>query len=295
MSLPEIIEALSLPFMTRSLVTVVVLAIAGALIGVFVNLRNLELVSDGLAHSVFPGLAIGYVVAGTDGLFVGALAAALIASVLLTFVARRRLGSDSGTAVVLASMFSLGIVVVSRETSYVSQLEQLLFGHLLTVTSAQLQQTVVVCAIAVLLLVVTWRGQLFRSFDREGARAAGYPGLIHDVVLNVCVALIVVVGSQALGNLLVLAVLIVPVGIARLLTTRLAWIAPIAALMSLISGVAGLIIGFDLSVTYGLSPSPSAVVVLTLIAVYAVVLVGHVLVRRVRTARAVAVLEGAAA
>jgi len=278
----QIVEILGLPFMTRSFVTVVVLAVAAALIGVFVNLRNLEFISDGLAHSVFPGLVIGYVVAGADGVFVGALLAALVASVLLTVVSRRGIGSDAGIAVVLASMFSLGVVIVSRQHSYVSELEDLLFGRLLTVTDAQVRQIVVVGVIAALLVVATWRVQLFRAFDPQGFRAAGYRELPYDVVLNVAVALVVVAGSQAIGNLLVLALLIVPVAVARLVTTHVAWLAPVAAVVSVVCGVAGLLIGYQASVVGGVSPSPSAVVVLVMIVVYLVVLVAYVLGRRAR-------------
>ena len=281
-SLPEIVEIFSLPFMTRSLVTVVVLAVAGALIGVFVNLRNLEFISDGLAHSVFPGLVIGYVAAGTDGVFLGALIAALVASVLLTVVSRRGVGSDAGIAVVLASMFSIGIVIVSRQSGYVSQLEDLLFGRLLTVTDSQVRQIVVVGVIATLLVVATWRAQLFRAFDPQGFRAAGYRELPYDVVLNVAVALVVVAGSQAIGNLLVLALLIVPVAVARLITTHVAWVAPVAAVVSVLCGVVGLLVGYQASVVGGVSPSPSAVVVLVMIVVYLLVLVAYVLGRQVR-------------
>lgn len=275
MTLAEVSAMLSLPFMTRSLTAIIVLSLVGAVIGVIINLRNLEFISDGLAHSVFPGLVIGYVAAGTDGLLVGALIAALIAAVLLTFIERRGVGSDAGIAVVLASMFSLGIVLVSREDSYVSQLEQLLFGHLLTVTDTQLRQIIIVSAVALVLVLATWRGQIFHAFDASGFRAAGYPSLAYDLTLNSAVALVVVAGSQAIGNLLVLALLIIPAAIARLITRRLGWLAPIAGLASALSGIVGLVVSYQGSIVYGVSASPSATVVLVLIALYLLVLGGY--------------------
>ncbi len=287
MTLADIAAAFSLPFMARSLTAIVVLSLVGAIIGVIINLRDLEFISDGLAHSVFPGLVIGYVMAGTDGLLIGALIAAVIAAVLLTFVARRGVGSDAGIAVVLASMFSLGVVLVSREDGYVSQLEQLLFGRLLTVTDSQLWQIVVVSLVALALVLLTWRGQVFHAFDAAGFRAAGFRALAYDLVLNIAIALVVVAGSQAIGNLLVLALLIVPAAVARLVTRRLGWLAPIAALVSAASGVVGLLVSYQASVVHGLSASPSATVVLVLIVVYLAVLGGYSVVRWCSLRRAV--------
>lgn len=276
----------SFPFMANALIAIVALAIVGSAIGVFVNLRNLEFISDGLAHSVFPGLVIGYVAGGTDHIFTGALVAGLVGALLLTFVTRRGVRSDAGIAVVLTSMFSLGVVIVSRESGYVGQLEQLLFGRILTVTTGQLQQIVVVLGIALLLVAVTWRAQMFRAFDATGFQAAGYREIVYDVVLNVAVALVVVAGSAAVGNLLVLAFLIVPVAMARLMTTRLTWVAPLAAILAVGLSVLGLVIGFDASYYRGISPSPSAIVVLTITVGYGVVLVAHVLSKRIALRRA---------
>lgn len=278
----------SYPFMANALIAIVALAVVGAVIGVFVNLRNLEFISDGLAHSVFPGLVIGYLAGGTNQIFTGALVAGLVGALLLTFVTRRGVRSDAGIAVVLTSMFSLGIVLVSRESGYVAQLEQLLFGRILTVTTGQLQQIVVVLGIALLLVAATWRAQMFRAFDATGFQAAGYREIVYDVVLNIAVALVVVAGSAAVGNLLVLAFLIVPVAMARLITTRLTLVAPLAAVLAVGLSVVGLVIGFDASYYRGVSPSPSAVVVLTITVGYGLVLVGHVVGKRIALRRAAA-------
>lgn len=270
-----LLDPFALPFMARSLATVLVLAVVAGVIGVFINLRNLEFISDGLVHSVFPGLVIGYVSAGTDGLFLGAILAGLVAAVLLTIVSRRGLGSDAAIAVILASMFSLGIVIVSREAGYVSQLEQLLFGRLLTVTDGQLVQIVVLAGIALVAVAATAKEQLFRAFDQAGFIATGRSTLSLDIVLNVAIALVVVAGAQAIGNLLVLALLIVPAAIARLLTVRFALLIPIAVVSSALAGWLGLVLGYHASVDLALSPSPGALVVLLLVGVYVVVLAGY--------------------
>lgn len=258
-----------LPFMWRALVTVVILAVAAGVVGLFVSFREMEFVSDGLVHAVFPGLVVGAAVAGSDGVLPGAAVAAVAAAVLFTVLERRGgIGTDAAIAVVLTGLFSLGVVLVSRQDGYVSELQELLFGRLLTVTDSQLGQIFAVAVIACVIVVVTWRAQLFRAFDAAGAEAAGFRPLATDLALGISVALLVVAGVQALGVLMVIALLTVPMAASRLLASRLAILIPIAILLPLAAGVGGLWVSFELSVSSGLTVSPGALVVLILVGLY---------------------------
>ena len=109
-----IFEVFALPFMGRALATVVVLALAAGAVGLGISFRELEFVSDGLVHAVFPGLVIGAMVGGSSGLLPGAAVAALVAATLFTLLERRG-GSDVAIAVVLTGLFSLGVVLVSKQ------------------------------------------------------------------------------------------------------------------------------------------------------------------------------------
>ena len=263
------LDVFALPFMWRALVTVGILAVAAGIVGLFISFRELEFVSDGLVHSVFPGLVVGSMVGGTALLLPGAVVAAILAAVLFTVIEHRGgVGADAAIAVVLTGLFSLGVVLVSRQEGYVAQLQELLFGRLLTVTETQLWQILVVALVAVAIVAVTWRTQLFRSFDAAGAEAAGFRLLRADLTLGVAVALLVVAGVQALGVLMVIALLTIPMAAARLLTRRFALLIPIAVLLPLVVGVAGLWISFEWSITGGATVSPGAVVVLLLVAAY---------------------------
>lgn len=259
----------SLPFMWRALVTVVLLAVAAGVVGLFVSFRELEFVSDGLVHAVFPGLVIGVTVGGSAGVLPGAVIAAVLSGVLFTLIEHRGgVDVDSAIAVVLTGLFSVGVVLVSRQESYVSQMQELLFGRLLTVTSVQLWQIAVVAVFAVALVAFTWRAQLFRAFDATGAEAAGYRILRTDLLLSIAVALLVVAGVQALGVLMVVALLTVPMAASRLLTRRFALLIPVAIAVPLVAGIAGLWLSFYWSVGRDVSVSPGAVVVLLLVAIY---------------------------
>ncbi|MDH6235401.1 metal ABC transporter permease [Cryobacterium sp. CG_9.6] len=273
-------DAFALPFMSRALLVLAVLSLVAGLVGVLVNLRGLEFISDGLTHAVFPGIAVGFVWGGREGLFLGAMLSALVAAVVLTLIVRRAVSSDAAIAVVFTAMFSVGVIVVSRQTNYVGQLEQLLFGRLLTVSATEVLQATVICGIALLLVGVTLRQQVFRAFDHSGSAAAGYRPLVLDIVLNVAIALVVVAASNAVGNLLVLAVLIVPGAFARLVTNRLWLLFPIAAGFAVLAAWFGLAIGFEASVNAGIDLPSGATVVLLLVAGYAVALVARLAIDR---------------
>ena len=264
-------DALQLPFMARAFAAVAVLALAAGVVGLSISFRELEFVSDGMVHAVFPGLVIGAALGGSAGLLPGALVAALIAAVLFTMLQQRGgAGGDAAVAVVLTGLFSLGVVLVSKQRGYVSQLQDLLFGHLLTVTDAQLRQIVAVAVLAIAIMLLTGRAQLFRAFDPQGFEAAGFTPLRTDLALAVATALLVVAGVQALGVLMVVALLTIPMAVARLVSRRLGALVPIAVLVPLLAGVLGLWWSFLWSVRFGVSASPGALVVLLLVAAYLV-------------------------
>lgn len=241
MSWQEFINVMSLPFAERALLTVIVLAVGSGIVGVFVSLRNMEFMTDGIVHTIFPGLAAGYLMAGSAGVFTGALIAALIAAAIITLLQKKPyLQTDTTIAVTLSAAFSLGIVLVSKQRSYISALENLLFGSLLTVTAEHLLALTVTVLVAVTIVLVTWHRQLYLAFDPVSFAASGYSKTAADATLSAAIAMVTVAGTQALGNLMVIALIIAPVSAARQLTGRLALIAPVAILIAVLAGLAGL-------------------------------------------------------
>jgi zinc/manganese transport system permease protein len=280
--------AYALPFMGRALVVLLVLAVVAGVVGVLVNLRGLEFISDGLTHAVFPGLAIGLAVAGTAGLVPGAAVAALAGAVALTFLMRAGVASDAAVAVVLTATFSIGVLVVSRGTDYAAALEELLFGRVLTIAPVDVVPLVVVSLAAAVMVGVTLKQQLFRAFDAAASRAAGDRGLVLDLVLNSAIALVVVAGSSTVGALLVLALLIVPGAAARLVTRRLWWLFPAAAVVGAVSAWLGLSAGFAISVGAGVDLPAGSTVVAAFVALYAIILAVRLTVDRAAAPRRVA-------
>ena len=271
--LNSLFTAFTLPFMGRALVVLIVLSLAAGVIGVFINLRGLEFLSDGLTHAVFPGLAAGFVFGGQGGVLIGALVAAAAATIVLTLMSNNRVTSDATTAIVLTAMFSIGVIIVSASPGRAGGLEQLLFGHLLTVTDNEAITTAAVAGAALLLVLLTFRRQVFHAFDPEGSAAAGYRRVSTELVLNVAIALVIVAASNAVGNLLVLAVLIVPGALSRLVTTKLGALFAIAVGAALLASWLGLALGFTISVVGGVDVPAGATVALSFVALYSIALI----------------------
>jgi len=268
------VEPFQLPFMARALAEALLLGVLGGVVSVTVVLRRLAFVSDALTHTVFPGVVIGYLVAGTGGIVWGALGFALLSAVLLTVLpSNRRVTEDAALAILLTGFFSVGVVLVSRRSSYTADLTAFLFGRILTVDRREIVETAVVTAVVLAVLAVVGKELLLRAFDPGAAAALGYRVRLLDLVANVVVALVVVAAVKAVGTVLVIALLIVPAAAARLLTGRLAVLVAVSVLVGTLGGYLGLAASYQASVYYGLRLASGATVVLALVALYVVAFV----------------------
>jgi manganese/iron transport system permease protein len=259
------------PFMQRALAEALLLGAVAAVVSVFVVLRRLAFVSDVLTHTVFPGVVIGFVVAGTGGIVWGALVFAVLSAVLITVLsARARVTEDASMAIVLTGFFALGVILVSRRASFTTDLTAFLFGRILTVDRQQLVVTAVLGAAVLLVLGMLGKELVLRAFDPAGAEARGYRVVLLDLVLNLAVALVVVAAVRAVGTVLVIALLVVPGAAGRLLSDRLAGITLVAVGIALLAGWLGLAASWQASVNHGLRLASGATVVLVLVLLYGV-------------------------
>jgi ABC-type Mn2+/Zn2+ transport system permease subunit len=268
-----VIEPFAVPFMGRALTEIALLALICGPVSVFVFVRRLSFVSDALTHTVFPGVVIGFVAGGINGLFTGALVAGVLTAVVLTLLTRSaRLTDDAATAVVLTAMFSIGVILVSRRTSYTSDLTAFLFGRLLTVTPRQITETAVLAAVILIALAIGARALVFRAFDPAGAAAAGLRIGWLDLWLNILLALVVVAAVRAVGTILVVALLVVPAAAARMVTDRLVPMALIGSGLVLAAGYSGLLLSWTASLRYGVALTSASAVVLMLVLAYLLLL-----------------------
>ena len=268
-NVPGITPLADAPFLFRPLVMVVLLGVVAGVIGVIINLRSAEFSAEAMVHAVFPGIVAGAVYWGIDSIIPAASVVAIVAALVLTVVSHRshrNEASEAGTAVVLTSFFSIGLILSLAKGDMSGQLEALMFGRLLEVTDERLAQAFIVCAIALLLIVATWKEQVAYAFDRTGARASGLRLLALDLVLNTAIAAAVVSASTAVGTLLVIGYLVIPGATARILVSRVRSMVAVAIAVGVGGGYLGVLL-MTLPETLDKPISPQATVALVMTAI----------------------------
>ncbi|HEX8771863.1 MAG TPA: metal ABC transporter permease [Acidimicrobiales bacterium] len=255
-----LIQPYDLPFMARALVEVLLLSAVGAVVGVHVLLRRLAFLTEALQHSVFPGIAIAFVLG--QSLLLGALVAAVLTVVLLVVLTRRaEVDIDASLALIVAGGLALGVVVVSERAGFTSDLAALLFGRILDVDARQIVETVVVGVVCLAALALLHKELVMRAFDADHAQALGYRLPVLDLVLNLVVALVVVVAVRAVGTVLVVAFIVTPAAAARLVARSVPATMAVAAVLAGVFGWIGLSASYEASVHHGVRLASGASVV----------------------------------
>lgn len=268
-----LVDPFRLPFMQRALLESVVLGALGGAVGVHVVLRRLAFISDALQHTVFPGIAIAFVLEGS--LLLGALVAAGVSVALLAVLARRaHVDEDAALALLITAFFGLGVVVVSGRPDFQSDLSALLFGRILTVDGRQVVETVIIAAMCGLVVGVLHKELVLRAFDPVEAESLGYPVGRLDLALELVVALVVVAAVRAMGTVLVVAFVVTPAAAARLLCRRVEAMIVVAAAIGALCGWLGLAASFEASVHHGVRLAAGATVVLVMTVVFVLVAAG---------------------
>lgn len=238
-----------LAFLPKALLMAVMAAIICGVVGSYVVLRGMSFIGDAVAHSVFPGLAIAFVLQGSLVLG-GAVAGVCTAVLVAVFSQNRRLKEDSIIGVFFVAAFAAGIVIISRAPGYAGSLTDFLFGSITGIPTRDVYTVAITGVLIITLLMVLHKELVAVSLDRDFARAMGLPVFWLDIVLYVLVTLAIVVSVQTIGNILVLALLITPAAAARLLTDKFVTMMILAPVIGALGAFAGLYLswGFDLPV-----------------------------------------------
>jgi manganese/iron transport system permease protein len=237
-------------FMQRAFMVAALSGIVCGVIGSHVVLRGMAFIGDAVAHAVFPGLAIAFAFQANLSLG-GAIAGLATALAIATVAQNKRLREDTVIGVFFAAAFGLGIVVLSSAPGYSGSLESFLFGEILGISDGDVR-TVAVTGAALLLVTAALHKELVTvSLDRETAKAAGLRVFWLDISLYTLIALAIVISQQAVGNILVLALLITPAACARLLTDRLGVMMLLAPTIGVLSSIAGLYLSYTFNLAAG--------------------------------------------
>ena len=233
-----LLEPLTYDFMVRALVTIVVASVVCAVLSCWLVLIGWSLMGDAVSHAVLPGVVLAYVVGAPFAL--GAVVFGLLAVVLIGFVRdTSRVKEDAAIGIVFTSLFALGLVLVSVTPSQ-TDLNHIVFGNLLGVSDGDLVQVGVLGAVVLAVLLVKRRDLTLYAFDPMHAHAIGLNPRRLGALLLGLLALTAVVALQAVGVVLVVAMLIIPGATAYLLTDRFSRMLLLAPSIAAACGVVGL-------------------------------------------------------
>jgi ABC-type Mn2+/Zn2+ transport system permease subunit len=249
-------DPLSAPFMQRALLAILLLAVAGGLLGAWIVLRRLAFFAHAVGTATFPGL----VVAGPWGLAppLAALGAGIgFAGLLARLTRRGATSADAATGLLLTGALALGAVLASDVYHSGAGVDRLLFGTLLGIGDGDLWLAAAVALAALAATAALARTWLATGFDPAGAPALGIPAQRGDWILLALLAATVVAVLPAVGALLVSTLLVVPAATARLLTGSLRALLATSVLLAAVEGCTGLLLAYHLD----LPPGPAIAIV----------------------------------
>jgi manganese/zinc/iron transport system permease protein len=232
-------------WMWRGMLTAALVAVPCAILGCFLYLRNMSLLSDALAHVALPGVVGAYLLTGrsdTLAVLIGATFAALVTTVLVQFIQRRsRTKSDAAIGIVFTALFALGIIMLSAFAGDAHlDLNCVLFGDVLGVADHSIWLLGIVTVLVITLVALFYRPLQLTAFDASMAAAVGIPvALIHGGLMA-AISVTTVASLEAVGAVLVIAMIVTPAATAHLVTQRLHTMLGVAVAHALISGAMGM-------------------------------------------------------
>ncbi len=276
-----LLEPLGHAFFVRALLAAVVVGTVCAVVGTYVVLKGLAFIGDAISHAAFPGIVAAYLLRGP--FLLGAAVAAVATALAIGWVGRRSgIRADTVIGVLFAGTFALGVFLFSTIEGYVADLFSFLFGYLLAITVEDLVGLVVLAGIVLAAVGVLWKELLYSTFDPLGAAASGVRVDRLESLFLALVAVTIVISLQAVGIILVVAMLVTPAATAQLLAVRFGSMMGLAIAI----GVAASVVGLYLS--YWLDAASGATIVLVQTAAFvAALLIGPrtgALARRATTA-----------
>ncbi|MEI7604638.1 MAG: metal ABC transporter permease [Chloroflexi bacterium] len=245
-----LLQPLAYEFFVRALIASALVGVACAVVGAFVVLKGMSFIGDAVSHSAFPGIVIAYLL-GLPIILGGAVAAIATALGIGALTRRSGLRSDAVIGVLFAGMFALGVALFSAIPNYVGDLFHFLFGDVLGISVADLITLSILVALLLFVVRLLWKELLFATFDPLGAGAAGLPVRRLDDLLLILIAVTIVVSLQAVGIVLVVAMITTPAATAQLLTKRFARMITVAAMIGIASSVAGLYVSYAMNLASG--------------------------------------------
>ena len=244
-----IIEPFKYEFMMRSLITATASGIMLSILGPFAINRNMGFMADAMAHATLPIIAVG-VFLGFSISELGVPASILIAFFLGYIIKNSNVGEDTAIGIIFSSFFALGFILISILNVTIN-LEDLLFGQILAVSSFDVFIVTAMCISVVSLIIIFFKQLLFYSFDPTGAEVKGLNTNFLNYLFLVILSVAIVASLQTVGIILVLSMLLIPAAASKQITNTFVSSIYVSILFGVFSSVSGLYLSYFFNLPSG--------------------------------------------
>ena len=235
------------PTLQRIVIGTVLIGLSASLVGVFSFLRKKSLIGDAISHAILPGIAVAYLFIETKNpvaLLIGAVIAGWLATIVMGGLQRTtKLKEDSIIAIVLSAFFALGLVLLSwiqgHSNGSQSGLSDFLFGKVAALTNQDVYLFTLVGIALLLIIGIKKRLFYYIAFDRDYMATRGFSVRWNESIISTCSIFAIAIGIQAVGVVLMSALLIIPVASARMLTYRLGTLMLLTGIFGVVSALGG--------------------------------------------------------
>ena len=250
-----------------------ILGVVSGTLGAFALLRKQSLMGDAISHAALPGVVLAFMLTGLKGPAVLMLGAALagIAGVLLVIAVTHntRIKQDSALGIILSVFFGFGLMLLTflqqNPDARQAGLNHFLFGQAATLVERDVMVMALFGGAALLFTLLFWKEFKLLSFDRDFGASLGFPMHWLEVLITLLLVIAIVIGLQAVGVVLMSAMIVAPAAAARQWTDRLGVMVALSALFGAVAGVAGTALS---SLGSGLSTGPVIVLCISVIAAF---------------------------
>jgi manganese/iron transport system permease protein len=244
-----LLDPLSYEFMRNALTVGLFIGILCPVIGTYLVVQRMALLGDVIAHAVLPGLAIADFF--NVELLVGAFVSGMLSTSVITWIrTQSRVKPDAAMALTFASFFALGVTLLTLLQNRLD-LEELLFGDILSVAPMDSVRTGMIAFVVLVLVRLFYKELLFFTFDKLGAEAIGLPVHLINFGLISAITLTIIAGIQTVGVILIVALMIGPAITAYLLVKELHLVMIVGAAIGAIASLVGMYISYYLDLPSG--------------------------------------------